>query len=192
MKRIFFFDFDGTITNKDSFLLFTFHTVGIGKLSKYWLKTILKIIFTSNDNGKLKEQFFIDNFKNIGEKEFQKICNDFENKYLNDIIKKSFLKYLKSIGNEDKVVIVTASIKNYLKPWCNKMKFDLICTELEIKNGKLTGKFSTSNCNYEEKVKRIKKKFKLNEFDEIYVFGDTEGDKKMMGLGTKSFYRFFK
>ena len=79
MKRIFFFDFDGTVTNKDSFLLFTFYTVGIVELFKYWLKTLLKkIIFTSIDKGKLKEQFFIDNFKNIGEKEFQNICNNFE------------------------------------------------------------------------------------------------------------------
>ena len=192
MKRIFFFDFDGTVTNKDSFLLFTFYTVGIVELFKYWLKTLLKIIFTSIDKGKLKEQFFIDNFKNIGEKEFQNICNNFEKKYFSSIVKNSFLQYLKNLRDEDEVVIVTASVKNYLKPWCNKLKLKLISTELEIKDGKLTGYFSTPNCNYKEKVNRIKAKYDLQIYDDIYVFGDTEGDSEMMSLTKNNFYRFFK
>jgi phosphatidylglycerophosphatase C len=192
MKRIFFFDFDGTVTNKDSFLLFTFYTVGIKKLFKYWLKTTLKIIFTSIDKGKLKEQFFIDNFKNIGEKEFQNICNNFEKKYFSSIIKNSFLQYLNSLRDEDEVVIVTASVKNYLKPWCDRLKLKLISTELEVIKGKLTGNFSTPNCNYAEKVKRIKMIYNLDDFDSIYVFGDTNGDKQMMSISTNQFYKFFK
>ena len=41
------------------------------------------------------------------------------------------------------------------------MGFDLISTELEVKDGKLTGKFSTPNCNGKEKVRRIKEKYNL-------------------------------
>ena len=71
------------------------------------------------------------------------------------------------------------------------MKIDLIRTESEIKNVMLIGQFNAPNCNYEEKVNRIRKKFNLNENAKIYVLGDTNGNKEMMGLGTKSFYRYF-
>ena len=79
-----------------------------------------------------------------------------------------------------------------MKPWCNKLKLKLISTELEIKDGKLTGYFSTPNCNYKEKVNRIKAKYDLQIYDDIYVFGDTEGDSEMMSLTKNNFYRFFK
>ena len=192
MKRIFFFDFDGTITKRDSFLLFTFHAVGFIELFKYWSKTIFKIIFTSVRKGELKEQFFIDNFKNMSEEEFQIICNNFENKFFDDLIKTSFLNYLNNLDKKDEVVIVTASIKNYIKPWCNGLKIELISTELEIVNGKLTGYFSTPNCNHREKVNRIMARYDLKKYDDIYVFGDTEGDNEMMSLTKNNFYKFFK
>ena len=37
-----------------------------------------------------------------------------------------------------------------------KMGYELISTELKVENGKLTGKFSSPNCNGYEKVKRIR------------------------------------
>ena len=72
------------------------------------------------------------------------------------------------------------------------MGFDLISTELEVKNGELTGKFSTPNCNGIEKVKRIKEKYNLSEYDEIHVFGNSNGDLPMIELGTHKYYKFFK
>ena len=89
-------------------------------------------------------------------------------------------------------MIVSASISNYLKPWCDEMGFHLICTELEVKDGKLTGKFSTPNCNGTEKVRRIKEKYDLSIYDEIHVFGNSKGDFPMLELGTHKYYKFFK
>jgi phosphoserine phosphatase len=67
-----------------------------------------------------------------------------------------------------------------------------LCTELEVKDGILTGKFATPNCNGEEKVNRIKKAYDLSLYDEVHVFGNSPGDLPMMDLGTHSYYRYFK
>jgi phosphoserine phosphatase len=72
------------------------------------------------------------------------------------------------------------------------MGFELISTELEVIDGRLTGKFSTLNCNGKEKVKRIKEKYNLLEYDEIHVFGNSKGDFPMLELGTHKYYKFFK
>ena len=192
MKKIFFFDFDGTITNRDSFILFTFHALSITQLLSYWTKIFFSICFTSVPKSKLKEFFFINFFKNTNSKDFQLVCDNFINIYFEKIIKKSFLEYVKNIDEKSTVVIVSASIKNYLQPWCDKMGFDLICTELEIKSDRLTGKFYTPNCNYNEKLNRILSKYDLKEYDEINVFGNSSGDYKMMSLATNKYFKYFK
>ena len=187
MNKIYFFDFDGTITEKDSFLLFTLYSVSKKKFILYWLRAI--ILYLILNKSKLKEYFF-NYFKCLDLSNFNVTCNKFFNKKINTTIKESFLSLSLNLNSE--VVIVSASISNYLKPWCDKMGFDLISTELEVKDGKLTGKFSTPNCNGEEKVKRIKEKYDLSIYDEIHVFGNSQGDFPMLELGTHKYYKVFK
>ena len=44
----------------------------------------------------------------------------------------------------------------------------------------------------EEKVIRIQEEYNLSDYQEIYVYGDSPGDKPMLGLATKSFYKPFR
>ena len=48
------------------------------------------------------------------------------------------------------------------------------------------------NNNAEEKVARIKAAYNLADYDEIYCYGDSNGDKAMLALGTKAFYKPFR
>lgn len=188
MKKLYLFDFDGTITTFDSFIIFTFFSKNLFKSISYWVTVILFLPFKKKD--KLKELFF-KNFKNMSLIEFNKICNEFEKKTLSLIIRAKFKNFINDVEKDHQVVVVSASISNYLKPWCNKMNFDLLCTELEIKDGNLTGNFLNLNCNGNEKVNRIKEKYNLSEFDEVHVFGNSKDDLPMMSLGTHKYYRFF-
>ena len=189
MNKIYFFDFDGTILKYDSFVKFSFFSVSLFKSLKYWLHVCCYILFHSK--GRLKEFFFL-NFENLQTKNFNSLCFDFYDKKIKKLIKKSFVDFIEKMNEDSKVVVVSASISNYLKPWCDEMGFDLISTELEVIDGKLTGKFLTPNCNGKEKVRRIKEKYNLKEFDEIHVFGNSKGDFPMLELGTHKYYRFFK
>mgnify|MGYP002412433442 CR=1 FL=1 len=71
------------------------------------------------------------------------------------------------------------------------MGFDLLATQLEIKDHKLTGCYAGQNCHGEEKVRRIKAVYDLAQFDKIYAYGDTSGDKPMLALAHQSFYKHF-
>jgi phosphoserine phosphatase len=51
--------------------------------------------------------------------------------------------------------------------------------------------FCTNDINFEEKLIQIKKVINLNEYNEIYAYGDSDGDKKMLEIATKSFYKYF-
>ncbi len=190
MKKIYLFDFDGTIYKGDSFIHFTFFSQSFFYFINFWIKVFFAIII-GRPLSNVKESFFL-NFKGMDRNDFQTICNDFASKKLIKNIKSSFLEYVDKIDDSSEIVIVTASIENYIKPWCKEKGFKLISTRLEYKNNLITGKFQTPNCNGDEKVKRIKNVYELSKFDEIIAFGDTGGDIPMLKLGTESFYKHFK
>ena len=93
--------------------------------------------------------------------------------------------------NNHRIVIVSASATEWLTAWTNALNVELIGTELEIKDGKVTGKLASANCFGIEKANRINAAINLAEYSEIYAYGDSSGDKEMLGLATKAFYRRF-
>ena len=87
---------------------------------------------------------------------------------------------------------VSASLEIWLKPFAEFYNFKLICTKAKFKNNLYTGKYDGVNCNHEQKVLRINQEINLKDFSEIFVFGDTQGDKGMLNLATKSHFQFFR
>uniref|UniRef100_UPI0040472A11 HAD family hydrolase n=1 Tax=Algoriphagus sp. TaxID=1872435 RepID=UPI0040472A11 len=194
-KGIAFFDFDGTITSKDTLLEFikyiygNFHfVVGIVRL----LPMILGLKLGLKDRQKSKESLLKYFFENMSEFEFQEKCHSFSKEILPNIIRPEALKKLKWHRSQGhRLVLVSASPENWLKDWCIDQNMDCLSTQLEIKNGVLTGKISGKNCHGEEKVIRIRDKINLNEFNEIYAYGDSEGDLNMLSLANFPFYKKF-
>lgn len=69
---------------------------------------------------------------------------------------------------------------------------NFIATKLEQKDGKLTGKFNGNNCYGTEKVLRIKEKYNLKEFEKIYAYGDSKGDREMLALAHEGYFKWEK
>jgi len=100
------------------------------------------------------------------------------------------IEKLKAAGAE--IVIVSASAENWIQQWCRQHQLQLIATRLEIKNDRMTGRILGRNCYGQEKESRITSSYNLSQYDEIYCYGDTKGDKPMLSLATFSFYRPFR
>jgi HAD superfamily hydrolase (TIGR01490 family) len=90
----------------------------------------------------------------------------------------------------DAVVVVSAALDVYLSHWCQSLGVDVICTELEEKNGTLTGKYVRGDCSRAEKARRIRERYDLDRYELIYAYGDTEDDREMLGLAHKKYYRW--
>jgi HAD superfamily phosphoserine phosphatase-like hydrolase len=91
-----------------------------------------------------------------------------------------------------RIVIVSASMKCWLDAWCKNNHIELISTKLEVIDGKLSGKFATKNCHGIEKANRIREMFDLGNYDHIYAYGDSSGDREMLALADESFYKPFR
>ncbi|WP_295676566.1 HAD family hydrolase [uncultured Mucilaginibacter sp.] len=196
MRKIAFFDFDGTITTTDTlFEVIKYHK---GK-TKFYMGLLLNLPYLIGFKIKLitnqyaKEKFLEYFFKGMEFSKFQKICDDFATGTLPSVIRPGAaaeIQKLKYTGFE--VVIVSASAENWIKAWADEIGVQLIGSQLEIADDKVTGKLMGNNCNGGEKVARIKLVYDLADFDEIVAYGDTTGDKPMLALATKSFYKPFR
>lgn len=194
-KSLALFDFDGTLTKRDTLFDFIIYAVGIPK-------TILGLVLLSPilisykiglyNNQKAKEKVVSHFFKGWNAKMFAELGSEYSKNRLPKILKTSGIERLKwHINSGHDVAIVSASIEEWIIEWTNKMDIKLIATQLEKNEGILTGEFETNNCYGAEKVKRIKEYYNLREYKFIYAYGDTTGDKQMLKLADQSFYKPF-
>ncbi len=196
MAKLALFDFDGTITTKDSLVDFIQYCVGkpnyyLGlvilspMLSAYTLKLI--------KNHIAKEKLITHFFKNYDINKFQKLANQYSLEQIDKITREKAIEKIKWHQDQGhKIVIVSASMECWINAWCKKYNIDLVSTKLEAENNKLTGKFSTKNCYGIEKANRVQDMYNLDDYDYIYAYGDSRGDKELLALADESFYKPFR
>ena len=195
-RRIAFFDFDGTITTKDSlleFLLFRFGKpktiTGLLLVSPYYVLYMLKLIPVQTAKQKVLQQFF----KNTPVADFETACNEFTKSVIPSLLRSKALHEIELLKEKGAtVVIISASPENWIRPWAKSLGVEALATRLQVDNGKITGRISGNNCRGKEKVLRINEAYNLSDWDEIYAYGDTKGDKPMLELATFKFYKPFR
>jgi HAD superfamily hydrolase (TIGR01490 family) len=196
IMKLALFDVDGTITTTDSFycfLIYVFDPVNVIIGSLVLSPILFGYVSGLLPNWIAKEKVFKYFFKNLNETDFNDISKEFAENKLPLILKNSALEKIKwHLKEGDTVYLVSATIDNYLRPWCEKSGIGLIATNVEIKDKILTGSFISHNCYGKEKVKRIKEVLNLEQFEYIYAYGDSKGDREMLSIADEAFYKFFK
>jgi len=195
-RAIAFFDFDGTITTKDTLLEFIRYVKGdaaffTGFLIHSPILILYKLQIISNQFAKeMMLRYF---FGKMDVAVFNNHCDKFINNKLPGLIRPKALHEIKKLQEGGAtVVVVSASPENWLKSWCIAAGTECIATKLVIANNKITGKIDGKNCHGEEKVNRIRSAYRLDEYSSVYAYGDTPGDRHMLSLATIKFYKPFR
>lgn len=193
-RRLVLFDFDGTLTTKDTLLEFIkfYHGafkfyLGLVVLSPVLVAMVLKLI----KNWRAKELVLAWYFKGTDVDLFNEKCATFSATIVPSLIRPRGIEALKKYQQEGDVTIVSASPENWVAPWCLSHNVPCIATRLEVQNNKLTGKISGKNCYGPEKVCRIKERYDLTGYDLIIAYGDSSGDSEMLALASEPYYRAF-
>ena len=193
--NIAFFDFDGTITDRDSFLLFLRQCVRFPKLivgTARLVPVLLGYKLGVVPNHVAKEKVIAYFFTGKTKEYFSKQGNIFSDQVIPQIARPSALAQIKwHQARGDKVVIVSASIADWLKPWCARMHIDLLATELCYREELFTGTFATKNCYGDEKVSRVLEYLKLHPAKKTYGYGDSKGDDALLKFVDEGYYRIF-
>jgi len=189
------FDFDGTITTEDS--LMSFVRYANGDIKTAWGMLLLFPMLIAYKlklipNYKAKQWMLSYFFRGMEEYKFRKQAEEFSLKHIDTMLRpKAMQKIAWHKEQGHKIVVVSASMECWLKPWCDKNELELIATKLEIKNGIVTGSFKTKNCYGIEKAVRVREIYNLDDYDHIYAYGDSRGDTELLELAhTKNFRAF--
>ena len=91
-----------------------------------------------------------------------------------------------------RVIVVTASCGLWVRDWCTTEGLELIATELEVKDGLLTGAMATPNCKGIEKIERLRAVLDLERTERIHAYGDTPADRPMLSLASDPHYKPFR
>jgi HAD superfamily hydrolase (TIGR01490 family) len=90
----------------------------------------------------------------------------------------------------DRVVIVSASLEPYLRGVSLELGVELICTQLEVRAGTLTGRYAGGDCTGEEKARRVRARYDLERYPVVYAYGDTSEDHALLQLASKRYFRW--
>ncbi|MBQ4888308.1 hypothetical protein A9267_04605 [Shewanella sp. UCD-FRSSP16_17] len=184
------FDFDGTITEKDTYTPFIHFSV------PKWRRIVCTIL--------LLPVIVLYKCKLIGGSTTRSIVSFFafcgRNKKAVYTQGKDYAQTLDQLvmtqankrlqwhrAQGDIIVIVSASLDTYLTPWCDKHQFQLICATLNTKGQRLTGTYKNGDCSGAEKARRVSAEFNLDSFDTVYAYGDTDEDKQLLALADVGF-----
>lgn len=194
MKKLYCFDFDGTLTYKDTmFLYLKFYNAS--KFRMQFIKhiplfTLLKLNLLEAE--KVKKSFISSILKGQSKAKIEKKSQEFFDQYYPEIFRENALDFIKNIDySQTDCYVVSASLDIWVKPFAEKFKMNLISTKAEFKNDIFTGNFVGKNCNGLEKVNRIKEEISDKKYDKTIAFGDTSGDQQMLDWANEGQYKFF-
>lgn len=195
MKQLFLYDFDGTITKKDT--LFDFLRFSTSNSNYYGGLLIFSPFFVLAKVGiirkdHVKQRFISFYLKGKTKVELSTLSAAYLQRVLSKrILRRSALSSIRESKKQGKVYIVSASLDIWLNIISDHLGVGLICTKANYKNDVFDGKFSTPNCNRDEKPKRVARKLLLDTYGQISYFGDSKGDFAMKAIVTNFQYRKF-
>ena len=154
------FDFDDTLTRRDSLLPFLWHVAG--PVTFTWnalvlVPTLLRYVIGVMENGLAKERVLGQFLSGRSVKKIRSIAESFASKKISSLLDPEAMNRLHWHRKQGHAtVLVSASPELYLRPWAEANGFDaVIGTQLATNDGRFTGRFETPNCYGPEKVRTI-------------------------------------
>lgn len=194
MKKLYCFDFDGTLTRKDSMFLFL-RSYDKKKYRVAYLKHIPLFVFLKLGLVKaepVKRSFISSVLKGVSKEKLEKGAQAFFDSVYPEFIREEALEFINTRDLEKTdSVIITASLDLWVAPFAKHWGMELLATMATYENGKFTGGFLTPNCNNKEKVTRLKEYLKDKKYDKIIAFGDSKADQPLLDFASESHFRFF-
>jgi HAD superfamily hydrolase (TIGR01490 family) len=193
-KVVALFDFDGTITHRDSLLPFLWQLFGPLRLAGYAIlmsPLLCGYLLRFIPNGVAKERLL---GRMLGGMEMTRLraeAQRFARDYLPRIMRdESTERIAWHQAQGHRVIIVSASLELYLRPWAEALGVvDVLATRLREERGRVSAGFDGVNCFGEAKAQRIREYLGDMTGLEVYAYGDSRGDTQMLALADHAYYR---
>jgi len=88
----------------------------------------------------------------------------------------------------DRIVVVSGGLDVYLAPWCAAQGVELLCSVLAERNGRISG-YAGPQCVGEEKVRRVRALCDPAAYAAVHAYGDTHEDHALLAIAQHRTYR---
>jgi phosphatidylglycerophosphatase C len=190
------FDFDGTLTTRDSFrafLAWRFDTArlisGLLRLAPAGLRYGI-----DRDRGAIKASLVAEFLRGCPIDRLEADARRFAEAKSPSLLRPDALEAWRDWGERGALrVIVTASPEPLVAPFADRLGADLLLgSRLELDGeGRITGPLAGPNCRGPEKVVRLQAVFG-KDLRLAAAYGDTSGDREMLAIAAEPGYRVFK
>nr|MEA2799461.1 phosphatidylglycerophosphatase [Phenylobacterium sp.] len=190
------FDFDGTLTVRDSFMAFLKWRAGPGRYARGLVKlapNALAYLF-HRDRGRIKQAAVREFLRGVPRKQLEAEAGEFAERVSPELLRPDAVgAWQRWRGEQVRLVIVTASPDLIVAPFARELGADaLLGTELAFDAAdRVTGDFATPNCRGPEKVRRLEAAFGPD-LEVRAAYGDTSGDREMLAMAETAGYRVFR
>ena len=189
------FDFDGTIISRDSLPDFLIRTCG----RKAFLLRLPRIILLKGaavagilSTHRAKELVISSFLRGMRTVDFHKACLDYASRIPDFVYPAAMEEIRKHQEAGNRIAIISASVPEWIRPWAETIGIGVVeGTELEVREGILTGRFSTPNCKGAEKVRRLRRIYPDFASETLHVYGDSSGDKELLAIADIPHYKPF-
>ena len=187
MFKVFAFDFDGTLTTRDTLIAFIRYACGtprflLGFLLHAPLLVLMKLRLYSN--GKAKQRLFAWFFRGMPIETFDALCQSFALSHRHLLRPETVRLLQQALSEGSEVLIVSASIDNWVQPFFPTVT--VLGTQIEVIDGRLTGRFLTPNCYGQEKVRRILALHPDRSAYRLTAYGDSRGDRELLAFADEA------
>ena len=186
------FDFDGTVTSSDTWTPFMRFAIRSSRMLAWVPLSPIVIGYALGmvSASRVRQTAAKVGFRGEKTEAVRQLGAEYATTVLPGTLRRSALERIEWHKVQgDIVVVVSASLDVYLGPWCEARGVDCICTTLETRGDRLTGRYVQGDCVGAEKARRILQRYRLTRYDIVYAYGDTVEDREMLELAHKKYYR---
>ncbi|MBX9574327.1 MAG: HAD-IB family hydrolase [Caulobacteraceae bacterium] len=189
------FDFDGTLTVRDSFTAFLRRRAG----KRGWARGLVRLspaiaaYARDRDRGRLKAASVREFLLGVPRETLEAEAEAFAARVWDRFMRPDALATWEDWGRRGALrVIVTASPETTVAPFARRLNAEMLLgTQLVFDGqGRVTGAFATPNCRGEEKVRRLHAVFGPD-LRLVAAYGDTSGDHEMLQIADQAGFRVF-
>ena len=189
------FDFDGTLTRRDTllpFLRYFVGTTGFVAMMTRMTPVLLAYALGMLRNDQAKESLLRCFLGGQPLAQVEAAGTRFASSSLPALLRITALERFKWHKRQGHTcVLVSASLAHYLEPWARQAGFDhVIASRLETDAlGCVTGRLVEGNCYGAEKARRLRVLLAPRQSCTLYAYGDSRGDREMLALADYPYFR---
>jgi phosphatidylglycerophosphatase C len=189
------FDFDGTLTSRDSFLAFLAWRAGSRRYATgmMGLAPAAAAWLAHRDRGRLKAALIRRFLAGVPRAELERQAQAFAGLAAPGLFRPDALRaWRRWQADGARLLIVTASPEPVVAPFARGLGADaLIATRLAYDaEGRVTGDLDGANCRGPEKARRLREMFGPDVTLEA-AYGDTDGDREMLAMAEEQGMKVF-